>query len=122
MPTSGGSIAFAGLLPPDDAFQVRRLREAGAVVLGKANLQELASGIDSVSSLGGQTRNPYGPRRNPDGSSGGTGSAVAASFCAVGLGTDTCGSIRVPAAGSGARKSVGNAERGMRNAECGMDG
>ena len=98
MPTTGSSLALAGLLPPDDAFQVAKLLEAGVVVLAKTNLHELAAGITTVSSLGGQTRNPYDPSRNPGGSSGGTGAAVAASFAAVGWGTDTCGSIRIPAA------------------------
>ncbi len=98
MPTTGSSLALAGLRPPDDAHQVARLREAGAVFLGKTNLHELAAGITTISSLGGQTRNPYDPARNPGGSSGGTGAAVAASFAAVGWGTDTCGSIRIPSA------------------------
>lgn len=98
MPTSAGSLALASNLPPDDAFQVARLREAGAVILGKSNMHELASGITTIGSLGGQTRNPYDPTRNPGGSSGGTGAAVAASFAAVGWGSDTCGSIRIPAA------------------------
>ena len=96
MPTTGGSIALAGLVPPDDGFQVRKLREGGAVILAKSNMHELARGITSISSLGGQTRNPYDPSRNPGGSSGGTGAAVAASFAAVGMGSDTCGSIRIP--------------------------
>ncbi|MGH7713533.1 MAG: amidase, partial [Gemmatimonadaceae bacterium] len=70
----------------------------GAVILGKTNMHELAAGITTVSSLGGQTRNPYDPRRCPGGSSGGTGAAIAASFAVVGWGSDTCGSIRIPAA------------------------
>lgn len=97
MPTTAGTIGLAGLMPPDDATQVRRLREAGAVFLGKANLHELASGITTIASLGGQTLNPYDLTRNPGGSSGGTGAAIAASFAALGWGTDTCGSIRIPA-------------------------
>ena len=96
LPTSGGSIALAGMIPPDDAFQVRKLREAGAVILGKSNMHELAAGITTISSVGGQTRNPYDPSRNPGGSSGGTGAAIAASFAAIGWGSDTCGSIRIP--------------------------
>ena len=98
MPTSAGAIALATSVPPDDSTQVRRLREAGAIVLGKTNMHELARGITTVSSLTGQTRNPYDPTRNPGGSSGGTGAAVGASFGAVGMGSDTCGSIRIPSA------------------------
>ena len=98
MPTTAGAIGLATSVPPDDAFQVRRLREAGAIILGKTNMHELARGITTVSSIKGQTRNPYDPTRNPGGSSGGTGAAVAASFAAVGMGSDTCGSIRIPSA------------------------
>jgi Asp-tRNA(Asn)/Glu-tRNA(Gln) amidotransferase A subunit family amidase len=97
LPTTAGSIALAGLVPPDDAFQVKQLREAGAVIMGKSNLHELAMGITTISSLGGQTRNPYDLSRNPGGSSGGTGAAITASFAAIGWGSDTCGSIRIPA-------------------------
>ena len=96
MPTTNGSIALAELRPPDDGYQVRRLKEAGAVILGKTNLHEFARGITTVSSVGGQTLNPYDTSRNPGGSSGGTGAAVAASFAAAGMGSDTCGSIRIP--------------------------
>ena len=98
MPTTASSVAMAGFIPPDDAYQVHRLREAGAVFIGKTNLHEFARGIETVSSLGGYTRNPYDPRRNPGGSSGGTAAAVAANLAAVGMGSDTCGSIRIPAA------------------------
>jgi len=98
LPTSASSLALATLQPPDDGFVVGRLRAAGAVILGKTNMHELAAGITSVSSLGGQTRNPYDPLRCPGGSSGGTGAAVAASLAAVGWGSDTCGSIRIPSA------------------------
>ncbi len=98
MPTTAGTLGLATSVPPDDSTQVRRLREAGAIILGKTNMHELARGITTVASYGGQTRNPYDPGRNPGGSSGGTGSAVAASFGAFGMGSDTCGSIRIPSA------------------------
>jgi len=98
LPTSGGALALANHRTKDDAFVVRRLRDAGAVILGKSNMHELAAGITTISSIGGQTRNPYDPRRCPGGSSGGTGAAIAASFAAVGWGSDTCGSIRIPSA------------------------
>ena len=98
MPTTAGTLGLATSLPPDDSTQVRRLREAGAIVLGKTNMHELARGITTVASFGGQTRNPYDPTRNPGGSSGGTGAAVGASFGAFGMGSDTCGSIRIPSA------------------------
>lgn len=97
MPTTAGSPALASFMPPDDSFQARKLREAGAVILAKSNMHELAAGITTISAFGGQTRNPYDPERNPGGSSGGTGAAIAASFAAVGMGSDTCGSIRIPA-------------------------
>jgi amidase len=98
LPTTAGTLALAGNMAPDDAFQVARLRQVGAVIIGKANMHELASGITTISSMGGQTLNPYDLTRNPGGSSGGTGAAVAASFAAIGWGSDTCGSIRIPAA------------------------
>lgn len=98
MPTSGGSLGLATLQPAADAFQVRKLRQAGAVILGKTTMHELAAGITTISSLTNQTRNPYDLMRVPGGSSGGTGAAVGASFAAAGMGSDTCGSIRIPAA------------------------
>ena len=98
MPTSGGALGLATLQPRVDAFQVKKLRDAGAVILGKTTMHELAAGITTISSLTGQTRNPYDLYRVPGGSSGGTGAAIGASFAAAGMGSDTCGSIRIPAA------------------------
>jgi Asp-tRNA(Asn)/Glu-tRNA(Gln) amidotransferase A subunit family amidase len=98
MPTSGGALGLATLQPSADAFQVRKLREAGAVILGKTTMHELAAGITNISSLTGPTRNPYELSRVPGGSSGGTGAAIGASLAAAGMGSDTCGSIRIPAA------------------------
>lgn len=96
MPTTGGSVALASFVPSRNATQVDKLIAAGAIVLAKTNLHEYAYGITTIGSLAGQTRNPYDLRRVPGGSSGGTAAAVAASFAAVGMGSDTCGSIRIP--------------------------
>jgi amidase len=100
MPTTAGSVALRGMSTRRDAFQVRRIREAGAVILAKTNMAELAfSPYETVSSiLPGYTRNPYALDRVTAGSSGGTAAAVASSFAAVGLGTDTGNSIRGPSA------------------------
>jgi len=96
--TAAGSLAMKGSLPTDDAYQVRKLREAGAVVLGKSNMAEWAfSPFQTVSSIAGTTRNPYDLSRVPAGSSGGTAAAVAANLGMIGLGTDTGNSIRGPA-------------------------
>src|ERR1700731_1643408 len=97
MPTTAGAVTLKGAQPDQDAFAVKRLREAGAIILGKSNLQEFASGGISVSSLGGQVKNPYDLTRTPGGSSGGTGAAIAANFAVAGTGSDTGGSIRSPA-------------------------
>ena len=97
MPTTGGSLTLAASVPLRDAFVVRRLRNAGAIILAKANLTELARGGTTVSSLGGQTKNPYDLTRTPGGSSGGTGAAIAASFAVTGTGSDTGQSVRSPA-------------------------
>ena len=96
MPTTAASLSLASSIPPDDAYLTRRLREAGAIFLGKTNMHEFAFGITTISSLGGQTLNPYDLTRNPGGSSGGTGAGISANFATVGMGTDTCGSIRIP--------------------------
>ncbi|WP_280263933.1 amidase [Nocardia wallacei] len=98
LPTTAGSTMFRDYVPDRDATVTRLLREAGAIVAAKANMHEWAMGATTLSSLGGQTRNPYDITRTPGGSSGGTAAAVAAGFVAAGLGTDTLGSIRIPAA------------------------
>ncbi|WP_009632458.1 amidase family protein [Synechocystis sp. PCC 7509] len=96
LPTTGGSDALNGSLPPDDAFVVEQFRNAGAVILGKAEMDEFAISGSGYSSLGGATLNPYQLNRQSAGSSGGTGAAIAANFAMVGTGTDTGGSIRTP--------------------------
>ncbi|MEP7310685.1 MAG: amidase family protein [Acidobacteriota bacterium] len=114
MPTTGGALALSGSVPREDAFQVRKLRQAGAVILGKVNLHELALGLTTVSSLGGQTLNAYDPARTPGGSSGGSGVAAAANFAALTMGTDTSGSIRIPSSHNaivGLRPSAGLSSR-----------
>jgi Asp-tRNA(Asn)/Glu-tRNA(Gln) amidotransferase A subunit family amidase len=98
MPTTAGASALADLVPPSDATVVKRLRDAGVVVVAKANLQELSFGVDTISSLGGATRNAYALDRRPSGSSGGTAAAIAANFGVVGTGSDTCSSVRSPPA------------------------
>src|SRR5258708_1573353 len=95
MPTTGGNIGMKTSVPPADAFTVAKIRKAGALILAKANLQEFARGGMSISSLGGQVRNPLS--RPPGGSSGGTGAAIAANFAVLGTGSDTGQSVRSPA-------------------------
>ena len=97
MPSTGGSLAFAGSYPARDATVVNRLREAGAIIFVKTNMDELALGSRGLSSLGGQILDPYDLTRNPGGSSGGTGVAVNVAFAAAGIGTETGVSIRSPA-------------------------
>ena len=116
MPTTAGSLVLAESVPPDDAFQVARIREAGAIVVAKSNMAEYAlTPYETLSSIRpGHTRNPYDIHRVPAGSSGGTAAAVAASFGAVGLGTDTGNSIRGPsshAALVGIRSTMGVTSR-----------
>ncbi|MEE4271500.1 MAG: amidase family protein [Thermoanaerobaculales bacterium] len=99
LPTTGGSAILAGSLPPDDAFVVRRLRDAGAVIIGKANMSEfaLSYGWLGYSSVVGQTKNPHDLLRDPSGSSSGSAAAVAAGYATLATGTDTAGSVRGPA-------------------------
>jgi amidase len=119
MPTTAGSQLLEGHVPPDDGYTVKKLREAGAVIVAKVNLSEWAGSGGSVSgaldpevlrlgavpngssSAGGQTRNPHDLKRGPSGSSGGTGAAIAAAFGQVGLGSDTGGSVRGPSSANG---------------------
>ncbi len=106
MLTTAGSLALAGNVAAQDSFVVQRLREAGAIILGKTNLSEWANFRSSRSSSGwssrgGRTRNPYALDRNPCGSSSGSGVAVAANLCAVAIGTETDGSIVCPATVNG---------------------
>jgi len=99
--TTVGSRFFAERVPKEDAEVARRLREAGAVLLGKTALHEFALGATTQSPHYGACRNPWDPSRIPGGSSGGSGAALAAGFCAAALGTDTGGSVRIPAALNG---------------------
>ncbi len=96
--TTAGSRILAGWVPQQDATAVTRLRQAGAVMLGKLNLHEFAYGVSTSNPFFGIARNPWDPTRIPGGSSGGSAIAVVAGLCAGSLGTDTGGSIRIPAA------------------------
>jgi amidase len=117
--TSAGSLAMASSYAPADAFLVERLRNAGAVILGKANMTEWANFMtkgmpNGYSSRGGQVRNPYGRNLDPGGSSSGSGAAVAANLCAVAVGTETSGSILSPAVNNllvGIKPTVGLVSR-----------
>lgn len=114
MPTTGGSLSLQGFTPATEAPIVRKLRQAGAIILGKTNLDEFTFGTQGISSLGGQTLNPYDLTRSPAGSSGGSAAAVASNFVAVSLGTDTGSSIRFPASVNslvGVRGTVGLVSR-----------
>ncbi len=106
MATTAGSLALVGARPPRDAFLVTRLRQAGVVFLGKTNLSEWANIRSSYSTSGwsgrgGLTKNPHALDRNPSGSSSGSAVAVAASLCAVAVGTETDGSIVSPSSVNG---------------------
>lgn len=106
MQTTAGSLALVGSKPPADAFVAKKLRDAGAVILGKTNLSEWANirsshSISGWSGRGGQTKNPYALDRNPCGSSSGTGAGISANLAAVGIGTETDGSIVCPSSANG---------------------
>ncbi|MEQ8496079.1 MAG: amidase family protein, partial [Gammaproteobacteria bacterium] len=97
LPTSFGSEVFADYMATEDATVVRRLHDAGAIILAKTTLPDWATSWFAYSSRSGETRNPYALDRDPGGSSSGTGAAVAAGYAPIGLGTDCGGSIRLPA-------------------------
>ena len=104
LPTTGGSQTLLGSIPPSDAFMMKKLRDAGVVIIAKVNLHEFAysgGAPNGYSSLGGQTLNPHDLTRGPSGSSAGTGAGIAAAFAQFGLGTDTAGSIRNPSSANG---------------------
>ncbi|MCC5911910.1 MAG: amidase [Clostridiaceae bacterium] len=110
MPTTAGSSSLEGFVPEDDAFITRKFREAGALIVAKVNLHEFAIWGETISSILGQTLNPYDLTRTPGGSSGGTGASVAANFGMVGIGTDTINSVRSPASANnlvGIRPTIG---------------
>jgi amidase len=119
MMTTAGSLALAGSKPLRDAFVAQKLREAGAVILGKTNLSEWANFRSTKSSSGwsgrgGQTKNPYALERNPCGSSSGSGAAVAANLCAAAIGTETDGSIVCPSSANslvGIKPTIGLVSR-----------
>jgi aspartyl-tRNA(Asn)/glutamyl-tRNA(Gln) amidotransferase subunit A len=95
--TASGSLLFADRVPNADAPVVERLRRAGGIILGKASMMELAFGVRGLDQVGGQCRNPWDPAHVPGGSSAGSAAAVALDLCAGALGTDTGGSVRIPA-------------------------
>lgn len=103
MPNTGGSVALANNIPANDAFIIKRIREQGGIILGKANLDEFAFGFGGKSSHpnAGQVKNVYDLTKGPGGSSAGTGAAISASLALIGIGTDTGGSIRVPSSVQG---------------------
>ena len=114
MATTGGSLSLENFIPQEDAFITKKLKEAGAIILAKVNLHEFAVWGETISSILGQTLNPYDFTRTPGGSSGGTGAGIAANFGIIGIGTDTINSIRSPASACnlvGFRPTIGLVSR-----------
>lgn len=114
MPTTAGSIALKGFETHRDAFIVKKLKAAGALIIAKANLHEFAIWGETISSILGPTYNPYDLTRTPGGSSGGTGAAIAADFGIIGIGTDTINSVRSPSSANnlvGIRPTIGMVSR-----------
>lgn len=114
VPTTGGSAHLSANIPTQDAFVVERMREGGAVLVGKLGLHEFAMGTTNINPHFGPVRNPWGLDRVPGGSSGGSGASVAAGSCIASLGSDTGGSIRIPAAlcgVAGLKPSTGRVSR-----------
>jgi len=102
MPTTAGSLALIGNQPPDDAPFVARLRQAGAIIVGKTNMDEFAMGIRGLSGAGGRVGNAYDTMQSAGGSSSGSGVAVGAGYVPLAVGSDNCGSLRLPAVYNGA--------------------
>lgn len=114
MPTTAGSIALNGWVPTENAFVTEKLKQAGACILAKTNLHEFAIWGETISSILGQTVNPYDLTRTPGGSSGGTGASIAANIGIIGMGTDTINSVRSPASANslvGIRPTIGLVSR-----------
>lgn len=108
--TTAGSLSLKGFIPEKDALLVERIKKAGGIVVAKANLHEFAIWGETISSVLGQTLNPYDLTRTPGGSSGGTGAGIAADYAIIGLGTDTINSVRSPASANnlvGIRPTLG---------------
>ena len=102
MPVTVGSLSLVGNQPPRDAEFVARLRRAGAIIVGKTNMDEFAMGIGGISGAGGRVGNAYDPNQSAGGSSSGSGVAVGMGWVPIALGSDNCGSLRIPAAYNGA--------------------
>ncbi|MGB3367050.1 MAG: amidase family protein, partial [Acidaminobacteraceae bacterium] len=114
MQTTAGSLSLEGYVPGEDSFITKKILDAGALILAKVNLHEFAIWGETISSILGQTHNPYDLTRTPGGSSGGTGAAVASNFGMIGIGTDTINSVRSPSSSNnlaGIRPTIGLVSR-----------